>query len=101
MNRSSFLLILFALAFLCLQVVSFMTNISRHEEKMVKLEKLVFQVDRGSFFDLKMDPAVELRKEKDEFKGKTIGFIVKVLVISGATAFVFAIMRKGQKPKEG
>jgi hypothetical protein len=48
-----------------------------------------------------MDPAVELRKEKDEFKGKTIGFIVKVLVISGATAFVFAIMRKGQKPKEG
>jgi len=100
MNRSRFLLILFALAFLFIQVVSYMTNISRHEEKMIKLEKLVLQVDKGNFFDLKMDPVVELRKEKDGFKGETIGFIIKVLVISGAAIFVLAIIRKHQKPKE-
>jgi len=100
MNHSRFLLILFALAFLFIQVVSYMTNITRHEEKMVKLEKLAYQVDKGSFFDIKMDPQVEMGKEKVGFRNETIGFIVKVLIISGATFLVYSIMRKSQRPKE-
>lgn len=101
MNNSRFLLILFVLAFLVIQVVSFMTSISRHEERMVKLDRILSQVEQGSFFDLKMDPVVEMKKEKAGFKNETIGFIVKVLVICGAAAIVLTIMKKGRKPREG
>jgi len=45
MNNPRLLLILFALAFLAIQVVSFMSGISKHEERMVKLEKQVFQFE--------------------------------------------------------
>ncbi|MCG9969190.1 hypothetical protein L9W92_14270 [Pelotomaculum terephthalicicum JT] len=99
-SYSRLLLILFALAFLCIQVVSYMTNISRHEEKMVKLDNLALQVDKGNFFDLKMDPQVELRKEKVVFRNETIGFILKVLVISGATFFVSVVIRRRRRPGE-
>ncbi|BAF60208.1 MAG: hypothetical protein HPY89_01535 [Pelotomaculum sp.] len=100
MNNPRFLLILFALAFIAIQVVSYMAGISRHEERMTKLEKQMVQFEtRGTFLDLKLDPAVELRKEKSRFKAETTNFIIKVLVISGATAFVYTLMKKekGQK----
>lgn len=100
MRYSRILLILFALAFLGIQVVSFMTSVSRHEEKMVKLEKLVVQVENGTFFDLKMDPQVEIDKEKVVFRKETIGFIVKLLFISGATFFVYVIIMKRSRFSE-
>jgi len=100
MNNPRLLLILFALAFLGIQVVSFMTSISRHEEKMVKLENLAYKVEKGSYFDLKLDPTVELRKEKAGFKRETIYFIIKVLVILGATTFVFTLMKTGRGLKK-
>ncbi|OPY56875.1 MAG: hypothetical protein A4E55_01906 [Pelotomaculum sp. PtaU1.Bin035] len=93
MNNPRLLLILFALAFLGIQVVSFMSNITRHEERMVKLEKQVIQVEKGAYIDLKMDPSVELRKEESGFKLEIVNFIIKLLVISGATAFVFNMMK--------
>jgi hypothetical protein len=46
-----------------------------------------------------MNPAVELKKENDKFKSETVNFVAKVLVISGATAFVLILMRR--KFKEG
>ncbi|HOV79997.1 MAG TPA: hypothetical protein PK728_07780 [Bacillota bacterium] len=100
MNNPRLLLILFALAFLGIQVVSFMFGISKHEEKMVKLEKQMVQFEtKGAYIDLKFDPAVELRKERSRFKAETMNFAIKVLIITGATAFVFALMKvdKGRK----
>lgn len=102
MNNPRLLLILFALAFLGIQVVSFMSGISKHEERVVKLEKQVFQFEnKGTYIDLKLDPAAELRKEKTRFKAETINFIIKVLIISGATAFVFAMMKSDRGQKGG
>lgn len=96
------LLILFALAFLGIQVVSFMFGITKHEERMVKLEKQMVQFEtKGTYIDLKFDPAVELRKEKARFKAETMNFIIKVLIISGATAFVFALMKVDRGHKGG
>ncbi len=100
MTNPRLLLILFALAFLGIQVVSYMSGISKHEEKMAKLEKQLVQFEtKGTYLDLKSDPAVKLKEEKARFKGETVTFIVKVLVISGATAFVYALMKtdRGQK----
>lgn len=95
------LLVLFALAFLAMQVVSYMASISRHEEKMVKLEKQLVQFEtKGTYIDLKSDPAVKIKEEKNKFKNETIGFIIKVLFISGATAFVYILMRRYRSKKE-
>lgn len=100
MNNPRLLLIIFAVAFLAIQVIGFMSGISKHEEKMAKLEKQLVQFEtKGTYIDLKSDPAVQIKEEKTRFKTETLGFIVRVLVISGATAFVYAMMKsdKGQK----
>lgn len=93
---SRLLLVLFALAFLGIQVVSFMTSIAEHEEKMVKLEKVAYQIEKGSYFDLKLDPVVEIRKEQASFKSETINLVIKLLVIIAATTFVYTLMRSGR-----
>ena len=100
MNNPRSLLVLFALAFLAIQVISYVTGISKHEERMAKLEKQLVQFEtKGTYIDLKSDPAVKLKEEKTRFKAETVSFFVKVLVISGATAFVYALMKtdRGQK----
>ena len=95
------LLVLFALACLAMQVVSYMASISRHEEKMMKLEKQLVQFEtKGTYIDLKSDPAVKIKEEKNKFKNETIGFIIKVLFISGATAFVYILMQRYRSKKE-
>jgi len=100
MNNPRVLLVLFALAFLAIQVVSFMTGISNHEDRMARLEKQIVQFEtKDTYVDLKLDPSLELRREKARFKAETMNFVVKVLIISGATAFVYALMKadRGQK----
>lgn len=95
------LLILFALAFLGMQVVGYMSGITKHEERMLKLERQAVQFEtRGTYIDLKMDPTLELKKEKARFKAETMNLVIKVLVISAATAFVFALMKPGNKKEE-
>ncbi len=95
------LLILFALAFLAMQVVSYMASISRHEEKMMKLERQLVQFEtKGTYIDLKSDPAVRIKEEKSKFKNETLGFAIKVLFISGATAFVYTLMHRYRAKKE-
>ncbi|MFX4261894.1 hypothetical protein ACOBQJ_06805 [Pelotomaculum propionicicum] len=102
MNNPRTLLILFALAFLAIQVISFMSGISKHEERMAKLEKQLVQFEtKGTYIDLKSDPAVKLKEEKTRFKAETMSFVVKVLVISGATAFVYAMMKNDRGQKSG
>lgn len=102
MNHPRLLLILFALAFLGIQVVSFMSGITKHEERIGKLEKQMVQFEtKGTYIDLKIDPAVELRKEKARYKTETMNFVIKVLIISGATAFVFALMKADRGHKGG
>lgn len=69
---------------------------------MAKLEKQLVQFEtKGTYIDLKSDPAVKLKEEKTRFKAETMGFVVKVLVISGATAFVFAMMKNDRGQKSG
>ncbi|MCL6507305.1 MAG: hypothetical protein K6T59_09780 [Bryobacteraceae bacterium] len=100
MNNPRTLLILFALAFLTIQVVSFAAGITEHENRLAKLEKQLVQYEtKGLYVDVKLDPAVELKKEKASIKAETVNFIIKVLVITGATCFVYAMMRadKGQR----
>lgn len=98
MRSPRFLLILFALAFLAMQVISFMSTLTTHEERVVKLEKQAIQFEtRGTYIDLKMNPAVELRKEEDKFKAERVNFIIKVLVITGATAFVLVLTKRLHK----
>jgi hypothetical protein len=98
MNNPRFLLILFALAFLAMQIFSFMSTLTKHEERVVKLEKQAIQFEtKGTYIDLKMNPAVELKKEEDRFKAATVNFVIKVLFISGATAFVLVLMKRAQK----
>ena len=99
MKSPRILLILFGLSFLAIQVVSYMSSISKHEERAVKLEKQAVQYEtKGTYIDLKLDPALELRKEKTRFKAETVNFIIKVLIISASTAFVFALTRdRGEK----
>jgi len=88
------LLILFGLAFLVIQVASYMSGITKHEERVVKLEKQAIQYEtKGTYIDLKLDPALELRKERTRFKAETVNFVIKVLIIAGSTVFVFALMR--------
>jgi len=97
-NSPRFLLILFALAFLGMQIISFMSTLSKHEERVVKLEKQAVQFEtKGTYIDLKMNPAVELKKENDRFKSETVSFVMKVLVISVATALVLILMKRAQK----
>lgn len=97
-NSPRFLLILFVLAFLAMQIVSFMSTLSKHEERVVKLEKQAIQFEtKGTYIDLKMNPAVELMKEQDQFKTDTVHFVLKVLVILVATVFVLILMRRMQK----
>ncbi|MDD4766475.1 MAG: hypothetical protein PHF87_02685 [Desulfotomaculaceae bacterium] len=45
MNNPRTLLVLFALAFLAIQVIGFMGGISKHEERMAKLEKQLVQFE--------------------------------------------------------
>ena len=45
MKSPRILLILFGLAFLAIQVVSYMSSISKHEERVVKLEKQAVQYE--------------------------------------------------------
>ncbi len=95
MNNPRIFLILFALAFLAMQVTGFASGASKHNERIVKLEKQAIQFDtKGAYIDLKMDPWLELKKEKASFRTETVNFIIKVLVISGATAFVLTLMKK-------
>ncbi len=102
MNNPRVLLILFAVAFLAIQVISFLGGIAKHEEKMAKLEKQLVQFEtKGAYIDLKSDPAVKLKEEKASFRAETLSFIVKVLVISGATAFVYALIRRERKNRGG
>ncbi|MDD3652912.1 MAG: hypothetical protein PHO01_01820 [Desulfotomaculaceae bacterium] len=98
---SRMLLVLFALAFLGIQTVSFMTSIAKHEEKMVKLENLRYKMEnQGIYYGLELDPVVEIRKEKAGFKSQTTNFIIKVLVILAATVFVYTLMRSGRGIKK-
>ncbi|MDD4168837.1 MAG: hypothetical protein PHD36_01010 [Desulfotomaculaceae bacterium] len=98
---SRLLLILFALAFLGIQMVSFMTSMSKHEEKMVKLENLQYKMEnQGNYYDLRLDPVVEIRKEKEGFKSEKTNFIIKVLVILAATTFVYTLMKSGRGIKK-
>ena len=92
MINSRYLLLLFGLAFLAIQVVSFYTNITGHDEELKKLDKMLIQVENGSFFDLKIDPQVSIIKENNEFRNSIIGFAVKVIVITGATILVYFII---------
>ncbi|NLI14137.1 hypothetical protein [Pelotomaculum propionicicum] len=102
MNNSRILLILFAVAFLAIQVISYMGGISKHQERTVKLEKQLVQFEtKGAYIDLKSDPAVKLREEKARFKAETLSFVLKVLVISGATAFVYALIKRERKQRDG
>jgi len=104
-NNPRLLLVLFVLAFLVVQVTSYMSGIDRHEERLVRLEKQLVQSENdvayfeseGAYTDLKWNPSTALEKEKNRFRAETINFVIKVLIISGATAFVFAVM----KPKRG
>lgn len=97
-NSPRILLILFVLAFLGMQIVSYMSTLSKHEERVVKLEKQAVQFEtKGTYIDLKMNPAVELKKEEERFKTETVNFVIKVLVISVATTFVLILMRRAQK----
>ncbi len=100
MNTSArILLILFALAFLALQVISYMSSFSRHQERVAKLEKQIVQFEtRGAYLDLKLDPSLELKKEKSRFKAQTVNFILKVLFISGITVFVYALIKRKTRP---
>ncbi len=94
MRSPRILLILFGLAFLVIQVASYMSGITKHEERVVKLEKQAIQYEtKGTYIDLKLDPALELRKERTRFKAETVNFVIKVLIIAGSTVFVFALMR--------
>lgn len=106
MNNPRLLLVLFALAFLVVQVTSYMSGINRHEERLMKLEQqMVVRSENdvadnvagleeaGTYKDLKWKLSTELEKEKIRFKAETVNFVIKVLIISGATAFVFAIMK--------
>lgn len=94
MRSPRILLILFGLAFLVIQVASYMSSITKHEERVVKLEKQAIQYEtKGTYIDLKLDPALELRKERTRFKAETVNFVIKVLIIAGSTVFVFALMR--------
>jgi hypothetical protein len=71
-----------------------MSGITKHEERVVKLEKQAIQYEtKGTYIDLKLDPALELRKERTRFKAETVNFVIKVLIIAGSTVFVFALMR--------
>lgn len=98
MLKPRILLVLFAVAFLGIQVVSYMAGISRHEERLAKLERQVYQFEMGgTFVCLKMDPVLELGKEKGRFKAETMNIIIKVLVISAATVFVLRLMRAREK----
>ncbi|NLJ77068.1 MAG: hypothetical protein GX325_07425 [Peptococcaceae bacterium] len=100
MKNPRTLLILFAVAFLAIQVIGFISGISKHEERMAKLEKqLVLFETKGTYADLKSDPAVKLKEEKSRFKAETMGFTVRVLIISGASAFVYALMKNDRKKK--
>jgi len=103
MNASTrILLILFALAFLALQVISYMSSFSRHQERVTKLEKQIVQFEtRGAYLDLKLDPSLELKKEKSRFKAETVNFIIKVLFISGTTAFVYTLLKRNSSPDKG
>lgn len=102
MNSPRWLLILFAFAFLAVQVVGFLGGISRHQENVAKLEKQVVKYEtEGAYIDLKSDPAVKLKEEKARFKTETIGFVVKILVISGVTAFVYALIKNERRPRDG
>lgn len=102
MNNPRTLLVLFALAFLTIQVVSFMAGIARHEERLSRLEKQLVQYEtKGLYVDLKLDPATELKKEKASIKAETVNFIVKLVVIAGATCFVFAMMNSDRGQKGG
>ncbi|MHB1043758.1 MAG: hypothetical protein ACYC0Q_13110 [Eubacteriales bacterium] len=102
MNNPRTLLILFALAFLAIQVVSFMTGIASHEDRLVKLEKQLLQYEtKGVYVDLKLDPAQELKKEKTRFRAETIKFILVVFGIAGATSFVYVMMKSDRGQKSG
>lgn len=93
------LLILFALAFLALQVISYMSSFSLHRERVAKLEKQIVQFEtRGAYLDLKLDPSLELKKEESRFRAQTVNFILKVLFISGITVFVYTLIKRKTRP---
>jgi len=94
-SNPSLLLILFVLAFLGMQTFSFMSELTRHEEMVMKLEKQAVQFEtKGTYIDLKTNPAVELKKENERFRAEVVNFALKVLVITGAAVFVLIMMRR-------
>jgi hypothetical protein len=98
MRNSRYLLLLFGLAFLSIQIVSFVSSVSEHEEIVVKLATLTEEVESGNFFDLRIDPQVYTTKENKEFSYSIFGFLTKIFVIGGATMFVFLLIgRKMRK----
>jgi len=102
MNNPRVLLILFALAFLAIQVVSFMTGIADHEDRLAKLEKQLLQYEtKGVYVDLKLDPSQELKREKARFRAETVKFILVVFGVAGATAFVYVMMKTDRGQKSG
>lgn len=95
MRRPSLLLILFVLAFLGIQTFSFMSELTKHEERVAKLEKQAVQFEtKGTYIDLKTNPAVELKKENERFRAEVVNFTLKVIIIAGATVFVLIMMRR-------
>jgi len=94
-RNTSLLLILFVLAFLGMQTFSFMSELTRHEERVAKLEKQAIQFEtKGTYIDLKTNPAVELRKENERFRAEVFNFALKVVIITGAAVFVLIMMRR-------
>ncbi|RJQ24777.1 MAG: hypothetical protein C4589_12385 [Peptococcaceae bacterium] len=92
MNR--LLLVAFALVFLGIQVFSYMSGISKHEEQVIKIGMQTAQpASESRYFEARYNPALEMQKERNRFKAETLNFIIKILFISGATAFTFALMR--------
>lgn len=96
MNR--LFLLVFALVFLGIQVFSYMSGISKHEDQVIKIGMQTAQSgNENRYFDARYNPTLEMQKEKNRFKAETLNFVVKILFISGATAFTFALMRAEKK----
>ena len=94
MVNSRYLLLLFGFTFLLIQVLSFISSARDHETELAKLDKLVIQVENGSFFDLRIDPQNAVIMEKKEFRKNTLGFVLKVVLIISITLFVFRLVTR-------
>jgi hypothetical protein len=92
MVNPRYLLLLFAFAFLMIQVLSFISGARNHAAELEKLEELVLQIEQGAFFDIKLDPQNAIITEKRDFNRGAVGFAVKVALVIVATLFVYRLI---------